>query len=40
MIAHIVGVPLEEVLPVLAGGATGLLLVARAWLGAQLRRRP
>ncbi len=38
MIAHIVGVPLEELASVLAGAGTSVLLV-RAWLGAHLRRR-
>ena len=36
MIAHIAGVPLEELLPALAGGG---LLVARTWMHMQLRRR-
>jgi hypothetical protein len=38
VIAHIGGVPLEEILPALAGTSTGLLLV-RAWLSLHLRRR-
>ena len=38
MIAHVAGVPLEEALPALAGAGTSLL-VARAWLTLQLRRR-
>ena len=33
MIAHIGGVPLEEGLPFVSGAGTGLLLVARAWIG-------
>jgi hypothetical protein len=36
VIAHVAGVPLEEVLPTLAGTSTGLLVV-RAWL---MLRRP
>ena len=38
MIAHVGGVPLEEILPSLAGGGAGLLL-ARAWLTLHLPRR-
>ena len=38
MIAHVGGVPLEEILPMLAGTSTGLL-AARAWLMLHLRRR-
>jgi hypothetical protein len=38
VIAHVAGVPVEEVLPTLAGTSTGLL-VARAWLMLRLRRR-
>ena len=38
MIAHVGGVPLEEVLPA-AGGAGTSLLLARAWLAVHLRRR-
>jgi hypothetical protein len=38
MIAHVAGVPLEEVLPPLTG-AGGTLLLARAWLMLHLRRR-
>lgn len=38
MIAHVGGVPVEEVLPTLAGTGTGLL-VARAWLMLRMRRR-
>jgi hypothetical protein len=36
--AHVGGVPLEEMLPALAGTGTGLLAV-RAWLTLRLRRR-
>jgi hypothetical protein len=38
VIAHVGGVPLEEILPTLAGAGTGLV-VARAWLMLRLRRR-
>jgi hypothetical protein len=38
VIAHVGGVPLEEILPSLAGAGTGLLAV-RAWLMVRLRRR-
>jgi hypothetical protein len=38
-LAHIAGVPVEELLPLLAGPAAGLALV-RAWLSVQLRRHP
>ena len=37
MIAHVGGLPLEEVLPALAGTGTGLLGV-RVWLTLRLRR--
>lgn len=36
--AHVGGMPLEELLPSLAGAGTGLVL-ARAWLAVHLRRR-
>ena len=38
VIAHVGGVPLEEILPSVTGAGTGLLL-ARAWLILHLRRR-
>jgi len=38
VIAHVGGVPLEEVLPSLTGAGASLLL-ARAWLVMHLRRR-
>ena len=38
VIAHVGGLPVEEVLPTLAGTGTGLL-VARAWLMLRVRRR-
>ena len=37
MIAHVAGVPVEEVLPSAAGASTALLL-ARAWVWLHLRR--
>jgi hypothetical protein len=39
VLAHVGGVPLEELLPSVAG-AGGALLVARGWLAHHLRRRP
>ena len=38
MIAHVGGVPLEELLPMLAGAGSGLV-VMRTWLLLRLRRR-
>jgi hypothetical protein len=38
VIAHVGGVPVEEVVPSVAGAGAGLLL-ARAWLMLHLRRR-
>ena len=38
MIAHVSGVPVEELLPSLAGGGASLLLV-RVWMAHHLRRR-
>jgi hypothetical protein len=38
VIAHVGGLPLEEMLP-LTPGAGALLLLARAWLTLRLRRR-
>ena len=38
IVAHVGGVPVEEILPTLAGTGTGLL-VLRAWLAVRLRRR-
>ncbi len=37
MIAHVAGLPLEEIAPAVTGAGTGLLL-ARAWLMLHLRR--
>jgi hypothetical protein len=38
IVAHVGGVPVEEILPSAASVGVGLLLV-RGWLGLQLRRR-
>ena len=38
MIAHIAGLPVEESLLPLMGGAGATLLLARVWLVAQVRR--
>jgi hypothetical protein len=38
VIAHVGGMPVEEMLPALAGTGTGLV-IARAWLALRLRRR-
>jgi len=38
VIAHVGGVPVEELVPALAGTGTSLL-VARAWVALRLRRR-
>ena len=38
MIAHVGGMPLEEILPSVSGAGAGLLVV-RAWLMPRLRRR-
>ena len=38
MIAHVAGVPLEELLPAL-GGVGASMLAARVWLSVHLRRR-
>jgi hypothetical protein len=37
-LAHVAGVPLEELLPLVAGPGTGLLAL-RAWMAMSLRRR-
>jgi hypothetical protein len=38
IVAHIAGVPVEELLPI-AGAAGSSLLVARAWIALRLRRQ-
>jgi hypothetical protein len=38
VLAHVGGVPVEEILPSATGAAAGLLL-ARAWLMVHVRRR-
>jgi hypothetical protein len=40
VIAHVGGVPVEEVLLAVLTGATGGLLLVRTWLAARLRREP
>jgi hypothetical protein len=37
-LAHVAGMPLEELLPMVAGPGAGLLVV-RAWVAVSLRRR-
>ena len=37
-LAHVAGMPLEELLPMVAGPGAGLLVV-RAWITVSLRRR-
>jgi hypothetical protein len=37
VIAHVAGVPVEELIPTLAG-AGSMLLLARGWLALRLRR--
>ena len=39
MIAHVAGLPLEELLPSVTGAGASLL-AARAWLGLRRRRPP
>jgi hypothetical protein len=38
VIAHVAGVPLEEIVPSLTGAGAGVLVV-RAWIMLRLRRR-
>jgi hypothetical protein len=39
MLAHVGGVPVEEMLPALAAGSGTGLVIARTWLTLRLRRR-
>jgi hypothetical protein len=39
MIAHVAGMPVEEMLPSVSG-ASAVLVLARVWLVFHLRRRP
>ena len=39
MIAHVAGVPVEELLPLALASGTGLFVTARAWLRERLSRR-
>jgi hypothetical protein len=38
VIAHVAGFPLEETLLPVVGGVGAVLLLARAWVGAHVRR--
>ena len=38
MIAHVSGVPVEELLPLALAGGTGLVAAARIWLRSVLKR--
>jgi hypothetical protein len=38
LLAHVAGVPVEELMPLLPGVGAGLLM-ARAWLWGRVRRR-
>lgn len=38
MLAHVGGVPVEEVLPTVAGSAAAGVIVARGWIRARLHR--
>ena len=38
MTAHVAGVPLEEALPLLLGGAGAGLLLARSWIASHVGR--
>lgn len=38
MIAHLSGVPVEELVPLALAGGTGLAAVARAWVREALKR--
>jgi hypothetical protein len=43
LLAHIAGIPVEEILVPLAGGVSALglgALLVRAWVQARVRRRP
>ena len=40
ILAHVGGVPVEELLPTVPVGAGMGVLVARNWIGRHLRRRP
>ena len=39
ILAHIAGVPVEEIVLPLASGAGTALLLARAWVGARLKKQ-
>jgi hypothetical protein len=39
VVAHVAGVPVEELIPTVAG-AGSILLLARSWVSLRLRRHP
>ena len=39
MLAHVAGVPVEELLPFLAVGGAGMVSAARAWFRERVERR-
>ena len=39
MIAHVAGVPVEELLPLAVVSGAGAVAATRAWIGETLRRR-
>jgi hypothetical protein len=39
MIAHVSGIPVEELVPLALAGGTGGLLVVRVWLRMRIRAR-
>jgi hypothetical protein len=39
VIAHVAGVPVEELLPLVLASGAGLVAAARVWIRAALRRR-
>ncbi len=39
MIAHVAGVPVEELLPLAVVSGAGVVAATRAWIGETLRRR-
>jgi hypothetical protein len=39
VIAHVAGVPVEELLPLALVSGAGLLAAARTWFGEKVRRR-
>jgi hypothetical protein len=39
VIAHVAGVPVEELLPLALASGAGLVAAARLWIGEAMRRR-